>query len=107
MADVVVCPVADLSPGQVRIVRHGDLAVGVFHLGDRLCALEDRFSHDDGPLAEGEFDVDEGVVVCPRHGSEFDVCSGRPRTLPAYIPVQTFPVRVEDGRILLELPDEP
>ncbi len=107
MATIVVCGVGELSPGQVRIVRHGDVAVGVFNVGDRLCALEDRCSHDDGPLAEGEFDADEGIVVCPRHGAEFEVCSGRPRTLPAYLPVQTFPVRIENGSVLLELPDEP
>ena len=106
MAELVVCSAAELEPGQVKIVEHGELAVAVFNLGDRLCALEDRCSHDDGPLAEGEFDPEEGVVICPRHGSEFDVCSGRPRTLPAYIPVATFPVRIEDGVILVELPDE-
>ncbi len=106
MPGIVVCSADELAPGQVRIVRHGDLAVGVFNLGDRLCALEDRCSHDDGPLAEGDFDLEEGVVVCPRHGSEFEVCSGRPRTLPAYLPVQTFPVQIEDGNVLLELPDE-
>jgi 3-phenylpropionate/trans-cinnamate dioxygenase ferredoxin subunit len=106
MPEITVCPVGELAPGHVRIVRHGDLAVGVFNLGDRLCALEDRCSHDDGPLAEGDFDPEEGIVVCPRHGSEFEVCSGQPRTLPAYIPVPTFPVRIENGSVLLELPDE-
>jgi 3-phenylpropionate/trans-cinnamate dioxygenase ferredoxin component len=106
MPEIVVCSAAELPPGQVRIAQHGDLVVGVFNLGDRLCALEDRCSHDDGPLAEGDFDPEEGVVVCPRHGSEFEVCSGRPRTLPAYIPVETFPARVDDGNVLVELPDE-
>ena len=105
MPDVVVCPLEELPSGCVKIVSHGDLAVGVFNLGDRLCGLEDRCSHDDGPLAEGEFDLEEGIVVCPRHGSEFEVCTGRPRTLPAYVPVRTFPVRVEDGRVLVELPE--
>ena len=104
MPIVDVCPADELPPGAVKIVHEGDLAVGVFNVQGELCAIEDRCSHDDGPLAEGDFDEERGVVVCPRHGSEFEVCSGRPRTLPAYIPVQTFPVRVEDGRVLLELP---
>jgi 3-phenylpropionate/trans-cinnamate dioxygenase ferredoxin subunit len=104
MRTVDVCPVEELPPGEVKIVREGDLAVGVFNVNGELCAIEDRCSHDDGPLAEGDFDPDEGVVVCPRHGSRFEVCSGRPLTLPAYVPVATYRVRIEDGRVLLEVP---
>jgi 3-phenylpropionate/trans-cinnamate dioxygenase ferredoxin component len=101
---VDVCPVDELPPGSVKIVREGDLAIGVFNASDELYALEDRCSHDDGPLAEGEFDAETCVVICPRHGSEFDVRTGRPRTLPAYLPVETYRVWVEDGLIKLELP---
>jgi 3-phenylpropionate/trans-cinnamate dioxygenase ferredoxin subunit len=104
MPEVVVCPVEELSPGEVKIVRAGDLVVGVFNVHGQLCAIEDRCSHDDGPLAEGEFDPEEGVVVCPRHGSKFEVCSGRPLSLPAYLPVETYRVRVEDGLVKLALP---
>ena len=104
MPEVDVGPVEELSPGAVKIVRHGDLAVGVFNGCGGLYAIEDRCSHDDGPLAEGDFDPDRCVVVCPRHGAEFDIRTGRPRTLPAYLPVATFPVHVEDGRIKVVLP---
>jgi 3-phenylpropionate/trans-cinnamate dioxygenase ferredoxin subunit len=99
-----VCPAEELPPGTVRIVREGDLAVGVFNAGGELYAIEDRCSHDDGPLAEGDFDPETRIVVCPRHGSEFDVRTGRPRTLPAYLPVETFRVWVDGGRVLLEIP---
>jgi 3-phenylpropionate/trans-cinnamate dioxygenase ferredoxin component len=104
VADVDVGPLAEFPPGTVKIVREGDLAVGVFNAGGELYAIEDRCSHDDGPLAEGDFDAERCVVVCPRHGSEFDVRTGKPRTLPAYLPVPTYPVRVEDGRIVVALP---
>ena len=104
MGDVVVCAAEDLQPGDVKIVREGDLAVGVFNVNGKLCALEDRCSHDDGPLAEGDFDPDRCIVVCPRHGSEFDLRTGKPRTLPAYLPVPIYPVRVDGGRIVVVLP---
>jgi 3-phenylpropionate/trans-cinnamate dioxygenase ferredoxin component len=104
VAIVDVGPVEGLPPGEVKIVREGDLAVGVFNADGELFAIEDRCSHDDGPLAEGDFEAERCIVVCPRHGSEFDVRTGRPRTLPAYLPVQTYSVWVEDGRILLEIP---
>ncbi len=40
-------------------------------------ALEDRCSHDDGPLCEGDFDCEDGVAICPRHGANIDIRSGR------------------------------
>ena len=72
-------------------------------LRGELLAIEDRCSHDDGTLAEGEFDQDACTVECPRHGSLFDLRTGKPKTLPAYVPVETFPVLVEDGLIKLEV----
>jgi 3-phenylpropionate/trans-cinnamate dioxygenase ferredoxin component len=98
-----VVPVEELPPGSVKIVTAGTLQIGVYNLNGKLCAIEDRCSHDDGPLCEGDFDPEEGIVVCPRHGATFDICSGRPLTLPAYQPVETFPVRVEDGIVKVEV----
>jgi len=103
LALVDVAPVDELPPGSVKIVRAGQVAVGVYNLDGEYYAIEDRCSHDDGPLAEGDFDPDDAVVVCPRHGSRFDIRTGRPLTLPAYQPVETFPVVVEAGWVKVEL----
>ena len=77
--------------------------IGVFNCGGALHAIEDRCSHDDGPLAEGEFDAEACTVECPRHGSLFDLSTGKPKTLPAYVPVRTFEVTVEDDTVKLEV----
>jgi 3-phenylpropionate/trans-cinnamate dioxygenase ferredoxin component len=98
-AELTVCPVDELPPGEVKIVRAGELAIGVYNVGGEYYAIEDRCSHDDGPLAEGDFDPERLVVICPRHGSEFDLRTGRPLSLPAYIPVDTYEVVVEDDLI--------
>ena len=99
-----VCPAAELPVGTSRIVEVDGRKIGIFNCGDgELRAIEDRCSHDDGPLAEGPFDPGACTVECPRHGSLFDLNTGRPRTLPAYLPVDTFPVRVEDGTVKLEV----
>jgi 3-phenylpropionate/trans-cinnamate dioxygenase ferredoxin subunit len=104
MPEIVdVCPIAELPPGARKIVTFRDLEIGVFNCNGELLAIEDRCSHDDGPLAEGEFDMAACTIECPRHGSLFDLHTGRPKTLPAYVPVDTFPVRVEDGLIKLEV----
>jgi 3-phenylpropionate/trans-cinnamate dioxygenase ferredoxin subunit len=101
---IVVCKLADLAAGEVRLVEAGGRKIGVFHCADgSLLAIEDRCSHDDGPLAEGEFDSASCTVECPRHGSLFDLRTGKPRTLPAYRPVDTFEVLVEDDEVKLEL----
>ena len=100
---VDICPVEDLQPGEKRLVELADLEIGVFNCNGRLYAIEDRCSHDDGPLCEGDFDPESGVVICPRHGANFDIRSGRPLTLPAYQPVETFPVRVDDGMIKVDV----
>ena len=96
-----VCPVEELPPGEVKIVHVGELALGVYNLNGELYCIEDRCSHDDGPLAEGDFDVEEGYAVCPRHGSAFELATGQPRSLPAWEPVATYPVEIVDGVVRL------
>jgi 3-phenylpropionate/trans-cinnamate dioxygenase ferredoxin subunit len=104
MSRYEVCPVDELPPGSMKIVPAGTTLVGVYNCGGEYFAVEDRCSHDDGPLCEGDFEPLEAVVICPRHGSRFDIRTGRPLTLPAYIPVDTFEVRVEDGVVRVVVP---
>ena len=101
--EVEVCALEDLPPGTVKIVHAGAVSVGVYNIDGELYGLEDRCSHDDGPLAEGDWEPDEAVAICPRHGARFDIRTGRALTLPAYVPVDTFPVRVEDGLVKVDV----
>jgi 3-phenylpropionate/trans-cinnamate dioxygenase ferredoxin subunit len=95
-----------LAPGEMRLVPAGERMIGVYNCGGRLFAIEDRCSHDDGPLCEGDWEPDACVVVCPRHGSRFDLESGIPMSLPAFAAVDTYPVSArEDGTLVVEVPD--
>jgi 3-phenylpropionate/trans-cinnamate dioxygenase ferredoxin subunit len=87
----------------MRLVEWEDLEIAVVNCDGTLYAIEDRCSHDDGPLVEGTLDASRCAVECPRHGSLFDLATGKPLTLPAYEPVEVFPVRVEDGVVKLEV----
>ena len=113
---VEICPVQELPPGAKRVVTWEDLEIGVVNCGGELYAMEDRCSHDDGDLMEGEVDCDDRTVECPRHGDEetctvecprhgsvFDLRTGKPLNLPAYVPIDTFDVTVEDGVIKVEV----
>src|SRR4051795_8808308 len=102
---VDICPFEELPPGEKRLVEVEDLEIGVYNCDGTLLAIEDRCSHDDGPLCLGNWDDAACTVVCPRHGASFDLASGRALTLPAYLPVRTFPVRIEDGVVTVELDD--
>ncbi len=97
MPELDVCPVEELPPGEVKIVRAGELSIGVYNADGDFYAIEDRCSHDDGPLAEGDWEPEECVAICPRHGARFDIRTGKALSLPAYLPVETFPVSVVDG----------
>jgi len=100
-----VCPLDELPPGTMKLVDAGLILVGVYNVDGELYAIEDRCSHDDGPLVEGDWEPEDAVVVCPRHGSRFDIRTGRPLTLPAFEPVETFPVHVENGTVKVEVPN--
>ena len=104
MADLIdICPEDELPPGAMRMVTWEDLEIGVFNCAGDLYAIEDRCSHDDGELVYGELDQATCTIECPRHGSRFDLKTGKPLTLPAYEPVDTFPVTVQDGVIKIEV----
>jgi 3-phenylpropionate/trans-cinnamate dioxygenase ferredoxin subunit len=96
-------PLEELAPGEMRLLDAEPYRVGVYNCGGELLAIEDRCSHDDGPLCLGNWDAETCVAVCPRHGASFDLRSGRALSLPAYLPVRTFPVRVEDGVVKIEV----
>ena len=96
----------ELPPGTMRIVPAGERLVGVYNCEGTYYAIEDRCSHDDGPLAEGDWDPEACVVVCPRHGSRFDLQTGIPMSLPAFERVETFPVSVRDGLVVVEVGEE-
>jgi 3-phenylpropionate/trans-cinnamate dioxygenase ferredoxin component len=98
-----ICPLDDLPAGAMRLVEWEELEIGVFNCAGELLAIEDRCSHDDGVLVEGELDQERCTIECPRHGSRFDLRTGKPLNLPAYVPVDTFPVSVEDGLIKVEV----
>jgi 3-phenylpropionate/trans-cinnamate dioxygenase ferredoxin subunit len=103
LSEVDVAPLAELEEGSMKVVAAGGFSIGVYNCGGNLYAIEDRCSHDDGPVCLGAWDDEECTVICPRHGAQFDLKTGKPLSLPAYLPVRTFPVRVDDGIVKVEV----
>ncbi len=95
-------------PGRLGlVVRAPDTPVGpiaLYHIRGELFAVEDRCPHAGATLSEGE--VDGSIVTCPRHGSQFDVCTGERVRGPADVALRTFAAVEEDGFVHLLLDRE-
>lgn len=77
--------------------------VAVFHLEDGFYAIDNICSHEEASLAEGE--IEDGKIECPLHGAMFDIRTGKNLSLPAVLPVKSYPVKIEDGNIYLKTED--
>jgi 3-phenylpropionate/trans-cinnamate dioxygenase ferredoxin component len=95
--------VGEVAPGRSRRCVIDGQAVLVCNVGGDFYALDDTCTHDRGPLGEGRLRGHH--IECPRHGSRFDVRDGEPTTPPAIRAVATYPVRVRDYAVEVQLPD--
>ena len=92
----------EIEPGTARVVDAGGQSIALCRLANgELYAIENRCTHDDGPLGEGELDGDR--IECPRHGALFDVTTGRAVTLPAIGKVRCYAVEVADGQVQIDV----
>ena len=99
---VKVAKAQDVSVGCARMVEAGGQRIALCRVEDQVIyAIQDLCTHDNGPLGEGTLWGEE--IECPRHGARFNVRTGQAVTLPAVVPVRTFPVKVEDQEIWVEL----
>ena len=104
MALVKVARAGDIPEGEARGFALDGREIAVANLGDgQFRAVDDICSHAHSHLSEGEVDVDFETIECPKHGSTFDLDTGKPRTLPATMPVRAYKVKVEDDDILIEV----
>jgi 3-phenylpropionate/trans-cinnamate dioxygenase ferredoxin component len=95
------CALSEVPVGSVLAVDlGGDYDIAVVNTPEGLFAAEDRCSHADVPLSEG--DVDGCTLECLAHGSRFDLRNGRPLEPPAVAPIPTYPVRVDGPDIFID-----
>jgi 3-phenylpropionate/trans-cinnamate dioxygenase ferredoxin subunit len=106
MALVKIATADQVPEGEARRFAHDGTEVAVANLGGgEFRALAAICSHAQAYLDEGEVDPDMETIECPKHGSTFDLETGRPRTLPATQPVRAYAVKVDGDDILIEVDD--
>ena len=102
MSDWVrVAAVGECPPGSLLGVQAGRWSVVLANVDGDLYALEDRCSHQDFPLSDGE--LSGSTLTCTYHGATFDACTGRATGLPALRPVKSFPVEVRDDGVFVDV----
>lgn len=104
MSLVKVCAATDVPEGEARSYMVDGKEICVVNLGaEGFRAVGDVCSHAEANLHEGEVDADLETIECPRHGSTFDLNSGKPRSLPATLPVPAYGLEHENDDILIEV----
>jgi nitrite reductase/ring-hydroxylating ferredoxin subunit len=88
---------SDLKPGRIHRVTVGDAPVAVYNVGGTFYATSDLCTHEGGYLHDG--DLESMNVVCPLHGSCFDIRSGAVTCGPADVPIRTYNVHIHEGII--------
>ncbi len=100
MAKHRVAKLSEIAPGSTRLVVVDSMGILLCNAGGQIYAIEDVCTHDGGPLDQGELEGE--CIVCPRHGATFDVRTGDALTLPAVVPVMTFPVSIEGDDVFVD-----
>jgi cytochrome P450/nitrite reductase/ring-hydroxylating ferredoxin subunit len=100
-----VGPADDASEGDLRRVEANGRAVCVGRTASGWVAFDDTCTHEECSLAGGE--LEDGVIVCPCHGSEFDVRTGDVLTPPALDPLPIYEARVNGGVVQVRLAPPP
>jgi 3-phenylpropionate/trans-cinnamate dioxygenase ferredoxin subunit len=98
---VQVAQGGDVPEGRAKIVEAKGQRLVLVQVDGNHFAMQDLCTHDDGPLGEG--DLFRDLIECPRHGARFNVKTGQAVTLPAVVPVKTYPVKTVGDAIFVEM----
>jgi nitrite reductase [NAD(P)H] small subunit len=83
-----------------RCIQIGGEEIAIFNLGDRFVAVDNACPHRGGPLCDGI--VSGNTVTCPLHGYKISLETGHVVKPEVQVRVSAYPVRVEDGVVLVE-----
>jgi 3-phenylpropionate/trans-cinnamate dioxygenase ferredoxin subunit len=99
---IPVGTVGEIKDGERLFIEIDGQPIVILNISGQYYAIADVCSHDDGPVGEGTLEGYE--IVCPRHGAHFDVRTGKVLALPAFVDIQSYPVRVNGDQIEIGYP---
>jgi nitrite reductase/ring-hydroxylating ferredoxin subunit len=99
---VRVADVADLADGESLAVEIGEHNLALYHVGEEWFCTDNICTHAFALLTEGW--LEGHVIECPLHAGQFDIRNGKGLCAPIEADLATFPVRIENADVLVELP---
>jgi 3-phenylpropionate/trans-cinnamate dioxygenase ferredoxin subunit len=103
MALVRAAALADVPEGEVLGVEVEGVRVCLANVDGEVYAFQDRCSHREFPLSNGELDADDCTITCEWHGAAFDIRTGAATCLPATRPIAVYPCRAEGDAVLVDV----
>ena len=94
---------ADLKPGERRCVDAGGKKLALANINGKYCCIDNLCTHAGGPLCEGGLDKTGFGLVCPWHGSIFDMRNGKVIHGPAIEPVKFYALKEKGGELFIRL----
>ena len=95
-----LCATDDIEPGTIFQVEAGDLSLAVYNVEGEFFVTDDLCTHGPGVLSEGY--LDGHIVECDFHNGAFDIRTGEVAAPPCMVPLKTYKVTVENGRVTIE-----
>jgi nitrite reductase/ring-hydroxylating ferredoxin subunit len=96
-----LCNLENIPPGTIKQFTANEQEIIIINSNNQIYLLEARCTHAGAPLAEGT--LDNNVLTCPWHGSQFDITNGQVVKGPAEENLKTHPHTIKDKTVFVDL----
>jgi nitrite reductase/ring-hydroxylating ferredoxin subunit len=101
MPELDVCGIGDVSPGELKQFNINNKELLVINLKGKMLCLAARCTHAGAPLEEGE--LIDSTLICPWHGSRFNVNTGQVLKGPAEKPLKVYRTKIREDTLVVEI----
>jgi nitrite reductase/ring-hydroxylating ferredoxin subunit len=101
MTLVKLCKIVAVSTGELKQFRVQGVEILVINVNNQFSCLDARCTHAGAPLSEGEVSGD--ILICPWHGSQFNIKDGSVLKGPAENPLKVYPHILKEDHVFVEL----
>jgi 3-phenylpropionate/trans-cinnamate dioxygenase ferredoxin subunit len=98
---IEACDADDIEEEDVMRFDHGNQTYAIYRIDDDYYATDGLCTHEQVHLADGL--VMDNIIECPKHNGRFDIRTGAAKGAPVCANLKTYPVRVEDGKVLINI----
>jgi nitrite reductase (NADH) small subunit/3-phenylpropionate/trans-cinnamate dioxygenase ferredoxin subunit len=101
MALIKLCNLENVPPGTIKQFTANEQEILIINTNDQIYCLEARCTHAGAPLAEGT--INQNVLTCPWHGSQFNITNGQAVKGPAEKNLKTYTCSIKENAIFIDL----